>query len=120
MDIETITKLIDAGYTKEEIKALETMGGGNSAGAAGNEDGAGNEPHNENAREEPSNANAENAGKVNTPADFGAALEALTNTVNGLTTTVKAMQDANVKNASGGKAEKSTVDDVMKSFIDTL
>ena len=119
MDIETITKLIDAGYTKEEIKALEG-GVGNPSGAAGNEDGAGNEPHNEGAGKIEGNANEENASKVNNPVDFGAALEALTNTVNGLTTTVKAMQDANVKNASGGKAENSTVDDVMKSFIDTL
>ena len=113
MDIETITKLIDAGYTKEEISALES-------GAAGNENGAGNEPHNEGAGKVEGNANEENAGKVNNLADFGAALEALTNTVNGLTTTVKAMQDANVKNASGGKTEPSTVNDVMKSFIDTL
>ena len=119
MDIETITKLIDAGYTKKEISALES-GTSNSSGAAGNENGAGNEPHNEGAGKNEGNANEENAGKVNNPADFGAALEALTNTVNGLTTTVKAMQDANVKNASGGKTEKSTVDDVMKSFIDTL
>lgn len=119
MDIETITKLIDAGYTKEEISALES-GVGSSSGAAGNEDGAGNDKGNESAGKIEGNANEENAGKVNNPVDFGAALEALTNTVNGLTTTVKAMQDANVKNASGGKAESTTVNDVMKSFIDTL
>lgn len=113
MDIETITKLIDAGYTKEEIKAFESAGNEN-AGAAGDE-GAGNEgAGNENAGNE--NAGAENAGAVNTDA----AIKALTETVNALTNTVKAMQEKNANTATGGKPEKSGVDEVMKSFIDTL
>ena len=114
MDIETITKLIDAGYTKEEIEKFETVGGGNGAGAAGNE-GAGNESAgNEGAGNE--SAGNESSQNLNTDA----AIKALTDTVNALTNTVKAMQEHNANSASGGKPEKAGVDEVMKSFIDTL
>lgn len=114
MDIETITKLIDAGYTKEEIEKFETVGGGNGAGAAGNED-AGNEgAGNEGAGNE--SAGNESSQNLNTDA----AIKALTDTVNALTNTVKAMQEHNANSASGGKPEKTGVDEVMKSFIDTL
>ena len=109
MDIETITKLIDAGYTKEEIEKFETVGGGNGAGAAGNE-GAGNEGA---GNESTGNESSQN---LNTDA----AIKALTDTVNALTNTVKAMQEHNANSASGGKPEKAGVDEVMKSFIDTL
>ena len=109
MDIETITKLIDAGYTKEEIEKFETVGGGNGAGAAGNE-GAGNEGA---GNESTGNESSQN---LNTDA----AIKALTDTVNALTNTVKAMQEHNANSASGGKPETKGVDEVMKSFIDTL
>ena len=102
MDIEIIKKLVDAGYTKEEIKALENEGAGNEG--AGNE-GAGNEGEGN-----------ESAQNVNTDA----AIKALTDTVNALTNTVKAMQEHNANSASGGKPEKSSVDEVMKSFVDAL
>lgn len=115
MDIETITKLIDAGYTKEEIKALESAGN-EDAGAAENGAGEGAGNDNEGAGKEQGNAGAENAGTVNTDA----AIKALTDTVNALTNTVKAMQEKNANSASGGKPEKTGVDEVMKSFIDTL
>ena len=114
MDIETITKLIDAGYTKEEIEKFETVGGGNGAGAAGNE-GAGNEgAGNESAGNE--SAGNESSQNLNTDA----AIKALTDTVNALTNTVKAMQEHDANSASGGKPETKGVDEVMKSFIDTL
>lgn len=114
MDIETITKLIDAGYTKEEIEKFETVGGGNGAGAAENE-GAGNESAgNEGAGNE--SAGDESSQNLNTDA----AIKALTDTVNALTNTVKAMQEKNANSASGGKPETKGVDEVMKSFIDTL
>lgn len=119
MDIETITKLIDAGYTKEEIEKFETVGGGNGAGAAGNE-GAGNESAgNESAGNEGAgNESAGNESSQNLNTD--AAIKALTDTVNALTNTVKAMQEHNANSATGGKPEKTGVDEVMKSFIDTL
>lgn len=110
MDVETITKLLDAGYTKDEIKELE------SAGNAGAEnDGAGAE-----------SAGAESAGNENEGdalaqgVSTDAAIKALTDTVNALTNTVKAMQEKNVAGASGGKPENNSVEDVMKSFVDAL
>lgn len=111
MDIETITKLIDAGYTKAEIEAMagEPTGAGESTGT---------EP--ESAGE---NKGAENESKVEAAGvsvDFGAAITALTDTVNGLKDTVKAMQDKNASAAATTKANENSVDDVLKSFIDTL
>lgn len=114
MDIETITKLLDAGYTKAEIDAMQA---GHDAGNEANK-GAGEE--NQNASEEQSAPNTENAGALNQPVEIGAAIEALTNTVAGLKETVKAMQDKNAAGASTEKAKTTTVDEVMKSFIDSL
>ena len=109
MNVETITKLLDAGYTKEEISALE------------------NNPKPEGKPEEPKpedNAPVENKDQVepkkNEQSEVNEAIAALTKTVEGLTATVKAMQDANVKGATGGKPDSNKVTDVMKSFIDTL
>ena len=108
MDIETITKLVDAGYTKAEILAMSAEQDKENEGA-GNE-GAGNEG----AKNE--GAGNESAQNVSTDA----AIKALTDTVNALTNTVKAMQETNVKNASGGKPDKMGVEETMKSFIDSL
>ena len=113
MDIETISKLIDAGYTKEEIAALETAGT-KDAGAAGTED-AGNEGA---GNEGAGNEGGDDKGAQNVSTD--AAIKALTETVNALTNTVKAMQEHNANSASGGKAKKSSVDEVMRSFVDGL
>ena len=118
MDIETITKLVNAGYTKAEILAMsaeqskENEGAGNEG--AGNE-GAGNEgAGNEGAKNE--GAGNESAQNVNTDA----AIKALTETVNALTNTVKAMQEHNANSASGGKPDIMGVEETMKSFIDSL
>ena len=116
MDIEEIKAFIKAGYTKEDIEKLETVGGGDDTGAAGNESGADDGNHNDNAGKEQGNAGAENAGAVNTDA----AIKALTETVNALTNTVKAMQTKNAESATGGKPDKNSVDDVLKSFVDSL
>lgn len=110
MDIETITKLLDAGYTKEEISALE------------------NNPKPEGKPEDKPSDNGEDQNKPkdqdkpkeNETSEVNEAIAVLTKTVEGLTATVKAMQDANVKGATGGKPDGNKVTDVMKSFIDTL
>lgn len=109
MDVETITKLLDAGYTKEEISALE------------------NNPKPEGKPEEPKPEGGapdkhedQDKPKENEQSEVNEAIAALTKTVEGLTATVKAMQDANVKGATGGKPDGNKVTDVMKSFIDTL
>ena len=113
MDIETITKLLDAGYTKEEISALE-----NNPKPEGKPEDKPKEPKPEDKgtgeNKDQDKPKENEAGEVNE------AIAALTKTVEGLTATVKAMQDANVKGATGGKPDANKVTDVMKSFIDTL
>lgn len=123
MEIETITKLLDAGYTKAEIDAMQ---GGNNAGSE-TDKGAGEE--NKDAGKEQGNAGAENAGKVNEEnagkvvqtVDINAAIENLTNTVTTLSNTVKAMQDANAK---GAKTESGSagqgITDAVQDFINKL
>lgn len=115
MDIEEIKAFVKAGYSKEDIEALEHMGGNGAEGQAAGNESAGNESAgNESAGAE--SAAGAGAESVNTDA----AIKALTETVNALTATVKAMQDNNVSNATGGKPEKSSVEETLKSFIDTL
>lgn len=116
MDIETITKLLDAGYTKAEIDAMQGSAG-DQQGAA-QDQGAGAEE--QNAGKEQGNAGAENAEQVNNPVDISVAVEALTNTVKGLQETVKAIQTANVAGASSTDVKDTSVDDAMKSFLKTL
>lgn len=111
MDIETITKLLDAGYTKADIDKLQ---GADGAGGKADEDAGKDNPP---KSEDQGNAGAEDAGAV----DVNETIKALTDTVAGLTATVKAMQDANAKGArtedvSGG----DKVMDTMKSFIEKL
>lgn len=112
MDIETITKLINAGYTKSEILAMSA------------EPSASEEVRNESesTTEIEGNAGEENAGKVEEigeHVDVNAAITKLTDTVANLTATVKAMQENNVQKAAGGKATDK-IKDVMDSFIQTL
>lgn len=108
MDIETITKLLDAGYTKEEISALDNP----------KPEGKPEEPKPD---DKPKDANEDqDKPKENEAPEVNEAIAALTKTVEGLTATVKAMQDANVKGATGGKPDGNKVTDVMKSFIETL
>ena len=121
MDNETILKLVNAGYTKEEIKALESAGN-EGAGAAENGAGEGAGNDNASAGKIEGNAGEENAGKVKDAGqhvDVNAAITALTDTVAGLAATVKAMQDGNINKAAGGKATDK-VKEVMDSFITKL
>lgn len=111
MDIEQITKLIDAGYTKADIDAMQAGNGGSSE----TDKGAGKEDQAENKNE--SGAAPENENKVT---DIDATIKALTETVSGLTETVKAMQAANVAGAQTNNNEDKTINDVMQSFISTL
>ena len=112
MDVETITKLLDAGYTKTEIDAMEQPAGGEVDQTAGEDAAA--------EIKEPSNAAPADAGKIATSVDFGAAIENLTNTVAGLKETVKALQESNAGKAATDKLKKDPIGEVMQSFIDTL
>lgn len=107
MDIETITKLLDAGYTKAEIDAIETGAKGSGAGdESGDNAGAAGED----------NANDAQGGEIKTD-EVAEMLKTLTDTVNGLTTTVKALQDAN---ANGAKTKSPKATDEIKAAMDSF
>lgn len=113
MDIETITKLIDAGYTKEEIEKLQS-GGDTAVVQTPNENGSSSaEP------EEPKEQSAtDQAHDSKITEDM---LKTLTDTVAGLKETVKALQQQNVKNAdSKGAKSADPIKDTIDSFINTL
>lgn len=115
MDIEQITKLIDAGYTKADIDAMQAGNGGSP------ETKQGAEEKDQTAGKGESGTAPENENKVtNNATNFDSALKALTETVTGLTETVKAMQAANVAGAQTNGGGDKTINDVMNSFIDTL
>lgn len=112
MDIETITKFIDAGYTKADIEAMQ-------------KDIAGTETkNNETATttEEQTKTRETDAGEVTKAGiDPAEAISALTETVNELTKTVKAMQAANAKAANIASNDiKDPIKTAMDSFIDSL
>lgn len=111
MDNEQILKLVNAGYTKAEIDAMQESHTGDDAGA-------GSEPTN--PPKEPSNAGEENASKiekVGNGVDMNAAIENLTNTVASLSATVKELQNANVK---GAGIEKKPAGDAIKAAMDSF
>lgn len=110
MDIETITKLIDAGYTKAEIDALSAGAGAPKGKDAGEKLAP--------TGEEQAGAGEKNASAVNNPVEIGAAIEALNNTVAGLKETVKAMQDKNLANASTDKPKKDSINEAINSFME--
>lgn len=110
MDIETITKLIDAGYTKAEIEQI-------SAGGSGEPEQAGEEKTKANEPEKP---NEPSTGDTSHENEMSATIKALTDTVAGLSATVKAMQDANIKGAKTETAKSDPIKAAMDSFINTL
>lgn len=118
MDIETITKLLDAGYTKAEIDAMAAPAGADQGGkGSGEED--------QTTTEKPGNDGAKNEGEVtkdqtDAGAEFAAALKTLTDTVTGLKDTVTKMQAANINNAKQIGATSDPVMSVIDSFINSL
>lgn len=112
MDIGTITKLIDAGYTKADIEAMEK----------GSETGADNGQQAGGAESEAGTKDTTTAGKEQGESgqkDAGALIEELTKTVAGLSETVKAMQTTAAESAQGGKPVdkvKETIDSFIKEF----
>lgn len=114
MDIETITKLLDAGYTKADIDAMQSADG--AGGKADEDAGKDDAPKGK----EQDNAGAEDAGKVDEKglADM---VKTLSSTVEGLTATVKVLQDANAKDAKTDSVKTGdAIGDAMKSFIEKL
>jgi hypothetical protein len=115
MDIEKIEKFIDAGYTKEDIEKM--LQGGNDDGGKSEGLQDADEKSNEGGKpEEPKEQSAGNPSHDSTIET----IKALTETVNSLKDTVKAMQNSNADKADSGRKPKDEIEDVMKSFIDTL
>ena len=115
MDIETITKLLDAGYTKADIDKLQGADVAGSEGAEGTGETGTQGDAGAGETGAQGNAGTENAGAVND--DVAAMLKTLTDTVNGLTTTVKALQDANAK---GARTESGKATDEIKAAMDSF
>ena len=101
MDLESTLKLINAGYTKDEIAAME-------AGTTKQEP-----PKQE--TEQPKQEPPKDTANVN--GDVAATINALTETVNGLNATVKAMQEANAKAAS---VQNNNTNDPIKAAMDSF
>lgn len=103
MDIETITKLVDCGFTKEEIMKLT-----NTEPEPAPEPSPEPEPVPEpSPAPEPEKSSDEIHENV----------KALTATVEELVKTVKAMQKSNAKRADGGKPDHIDSGDVIRDFF---
>ena len=101
MDSNEVLKLIDAGFTADEIRAMktDTNGGNPDEKPEGNPE--------ENPEEKPEG----------NPEGKNADIEALTATIKELQSTVKALQTANINN---GKTDKPAVSDKIKETIDSF
>ena len=106
MENAEILKLVEAGFTAEEIRKM---------GA----EKAPEESKIEKTGDKQSQADKTHESKVNDSDDV---LKTLTQTVSELSQTVKALQDANIDKAKGGEQPKTVdkVKEVMDSFIKEL
>lgn len=105
MDNETRIKLLEAGYTKEEIEAGEPVG--TPEGASDNKEGESGEQ---------SAADQEHESEVNE----NKSVQELTNTVKELADIVKKLQTNNINNANANKKADNGVSDVINSFIQSM
>lgn len=106
MKVAEIMKLIDAGYTKTEIEAMEETtddaddnndpGDGGVSAADGDGDGG-----------------ADNSGNDSNSGDY----QKLTASIAELTKTVAALQSANAKKAESAPPKRMTAEDAIKGFF---
>ena len=107
MKLDDVLKLIDAGYTRDEILSMEGGEDGNTSGDDGGGAGSGSDTGTDNI-----------GGRSGSNAEDITETERLTATVNELVQTVKALQIANAKAATGGKPEKPySAADAIKDFF---
>ena len=104
MNADETLRLLDAGFTAEEIRTMEKEGAKDPEGKA--EPDGKTEPEKGGAEGETVNASKE--------------IEALTAEVTKLTETVKMLQEANIKNAGTGSAPSAATDPVNKAIDDFL
>lgn len=118
MDVETIKKFIEAGYTKADIDAMQ---GGNAEPSESTKEKEGTE----------GTEGTEGAGetdkqtildaKSDTPkgTEVDPTIKALSDTVAELSDTIKKIQENNVRKADGG-VTTDKIKEVMDSFINEL
>ena len=105
MNGEEILKLIDAGFTADEVRKMQTET---------SEPPATSEP--QEAEQTTSEVTPEVDNKdINT--DF---MDSITKAVSELTDKVKAIQEHNVKSAVTPERKDLTIDEVIKSFIESM
>ena len=107
MNGEEILKLIDAGFSADEIRKMQTS-----------------EPSSDEQKDAPE-ANKVQEVKVDPEADKGKDIntdfmDSITKAVSDLTDKVKAIQESNVKGAREPERKDLTTDEVIKSFIESM
>lgn len=107
MNGEEILKLIDAGFTADEVRKMQTTA---------------DEPANE--KTEPSTSDEKHEGEIE-PNDKGKDIntdfmDSITKAVSELTDKVKAIQDNNIKHTTQETKRDMTADDVIKSFVESM
>lgn len=110
MDLQTTIKLIDAGYTKEEIEKMNSV-----ASSSPEKPAESREPE---KKQEPENKPAEPEKEhKETTADTNKIIADLTKQVADLAGVVKSIQDNNVKVAQQSAPAKETAQTVLESFF---
>lgn len=105
MNGEEILKLIDAGFTANEIREMQTAN------------------VSEDDKKEPSASGQEHEGEIKPEndkdinTDF---MDSITKAVSDLTDKVKAIQESNVKGAREPERKDLSTDEVIKSFIESM
>lgn len=122
MTPEQILKFIDAGYTKADIEKMETDqgAGGNDAGGnnAGGNDAGGNDAGGNNAGGNDAGGN-DASGQGGTDTNNQTIAELL-KSVQGLTETVKGLQEQNIKNAQQPPEDHKGFSDLVADFTKNM
>ena len=104
MNGEEVLKLIDAGFTADEIRKMSEV-----------KEPPKDEPKDEPPKDEPKEEPSKVVNDINT--DF---MDSIKKTVDEINTKVKALQDANIKRAEEKKTEHLSAADVVTSFMENL
>lgn len=106
MTVAEIMKLIDAGYTKTEIEAMEEPA---------DDEHDNNDPGDDSVSvsDGDDNGGLDNNGNNNDSGDYAK----LTATIAELTKTVAALQSANAKKAESAPPKRMTAEDAIKGFF---
>ena len=119
MTIQQLEKLIDAGFTKEEIYQLEETE--NSTDQPGTPEQSNNETDDQSAAEDQPESNNNDTGNQDKPENNGAAVEArVAGVEKKIDDLIKAIQRSNLKNDSfndPGDSLEDATDKIMQSII---